>query len=263
MVLLAPHRILVAILRNLAHAVLGGIRRGGHRTTVWSEQERRAHGESIHKTLAPYVGDVSGQVGLEIGPGDNLEVCQQFLGAGSERMIAVERYSKPSSNDGRLAVLRAPIESMALHEEVDFAYSNDAFEHVADVPASMKAIYAALRPGGRFVSSIDLRGHNVFHKPGRSLDFLTCPDWLWKMMFSHIATTNRVRAHEFIDAATAAGFTVKRAEALAVADQAYVERIRPHLLPRYQGLSSQELAILQFLLVVERPASMSKARASG
>lgn len=262
MIQLPLRRIALAILRNQAHRLLGGIRRGGHRTAAWSADERRAHGERIHQALAPFVGDVSGQTGLEIGPGDNLEVCRQFLDAGSTRMLAVERYARPPDDDGRVAVLRSPIEQMDLHEEVDFAYSNDVFEHVANVPSAMRAIFAALKPGGRLVCSIDLRGHNVFNLPDRPLDFLSCPDWLWQLMFSHVATTNRVRPHEFLDAAVAAGFEVKEAVALDRADSAYVASVRPHLLKRFQRLSEGELSILQYLLVLQRPAAQGSQVAS-
>ncbi|MCW7541383.1 class I SAM-dependent methyltransferase [Aquabacterium sp. A7-Y] len=258
MVQLSPRQMVVAVLRNLAHRLLGGIRRGGHKTAVWSEEARRAHGESIYRVLSPYVGDVAGQTGLEIGPGDNLEVCGQFLKAGGEKMIAVERYAQPPQVNG-VSVLRAPIESMNLDRQVDFAFSNDAFEHVADVPVAMKAIYKALKPGGRFICNIDLRGHNVFNRPQRPLDFLTCPDGLWRMMFSHIATTNRVRAHEFVQAAEGAGFVVKTAKALASADPAYLASVKPHMLPRYQRINDEELGIVQYLLVLERPVSTRQA----
>lgn len=263
MIQLQAQRIAIAILRNQAHRLLGGIRRGGHRTATWSADERRAHGERIHQALAPYLGDVAGQTGLEIGPGDNLEVCRQFLDAGCERMLAVERYARPPDDDGRVALLRSPIEQMALHEEVDFAYSNDVFEHVANVPSAMRAIYQALKPGGRLVCSIDLRGHNVFNLPDRPLDFLTCPDWLWQLMFSHVATTNRVRPHEFLEAAVDAGFEVKEVVALARADPAYVAQIRPHLLKRYQQLPDSELSILQYLLVLVRPAALRQHEPAG
>jgi SAM-dependent methyltransferase len=169
-------------------------------------------------------------------------------------MLAVERYSRPSIEESRVALLCTPIEAMNLHEVADFAYSNDVFEHVADVSSAMRAIYSALKPGGRFVSSIDLRGHNAFNNPKRPLDFLTCPDWLWSVMFSHIATTNRVRAHEFVSAAMAAGFAIRSSEALVVADRGYVDAVRPHLLSRYQDLPIGELDILQLLLVADRVA---------
>ena len=70
-----------------------------------------------------------------------------------------------------------------------------------------------------------------------------------------------MRAHEFVQAAKAAGFVVKEARALATADPAYVESIRPHLLPRYRNLSNEELGIIQYLLVLVRPAQASRAAA--
>ncbi|MCW7541656.1 hypothetical protein OOT46_28045 [Aquabacterium sp. A7-Y] len=88
MVQLSPRQMVVAVVRNRAHRLLGGIRRGGHKAAVWSEEARRAHGESIYRVLSPYVGDVAGQTGLEIAPGDNLGVCGQFLKAGADRWWA-------------------------------------------------------------------------------------------------------------------------------------------------------------------------------
>jgi SAM-dependent methyltransferase len=151
-------------------------------------------------------------------------------------------------------VIRSQIEETEVPEEVDFAYSNDVFEHVLDAPATMRAVFRSLRPGGRFVNSIDLRGHNAFNNAQRPLDFLTCPDGLWRLMFSHIVTTNRVRAHDFVEMAKKAGFNVLKYEALATADEKYLKEIRPHLLPRYQELRDDDLRVLQLLLVLERPA---------
>lgn|SRR5262249_20059768 len=249
-----------AILRNQLHRISGGALRGGHRTTGWTDEQRLQHADGIFKTLYPYLGDLTGRVGLEIGPGDNLDVCRRCLDAGCRKMYAVERYARPVVGDGRVILVRSEIEeSQQLPEPVDFAYSNDVFEHVGDVPAAMRAIFAALRPGGRFVNSIDLRGHNVFSNPKRPLDFLTCPDWLWGLMFSHIVTTNRVRAHEFVRTSESTGFRVVRAEALATADKAYLDNVRPHLLPRYRLLPDTDLQTLQMLLVLERPAEPGAA----
>jgi hypothetical protein len=72
-------------------------------------------------------------------------------------------------------------------------------------------------------------------------------------MYSHIVTTNRVRVHEFIEAAEGAGFVVLKAHPLAAADEAYLEDVRPDLLPRYRGLPTDDLRVLQLLLVLERP----------
>jgi SAM-dependent methyltransferase len=248
-------RTIVAIARNQLHRFLGGAIRGGHRTREWPEEQQHAHAAGIYQAIVPYLGPLSESVGLEIGPGDNLDVCQRFLVAGCRRVYAVEKYARPTAPaDGRVVVLRAEIEDAGLPEPVDFAYSNDVFEHVRDVPGTMTAVFETLRPGGRFVSSVDLRGHNAFSNPRRPLDFLTCPDWLWGLMFSHIVTTNRVRVQEFVDAAKAAGFRVLEARATATADRAYLQALRPHLLPRYRQLPDDDLLTLQLLLVLEKPS---------
>ena len=167
-------------------------------------------------------------------------------------MYAVEKFAHPIQADARIVISRSEIEGTRLTERIDFAYSNDVLEHVSDVLATMQAVFALLRPGGRFVSSIDLRGHNAFNNPARPLDFLTCPDWLWRLMFSHMVTTNRFRAHAFMEAASSAGFRLVSTKALALATPDYLESIRPHMLPRFRGLPDSDLAILQLLLVLER-----------
>ena len=261
MLQLSAPNVLVSVLRNQAHRVLGGVRIGGHRTATWSPEHIAAHGRSIFSTVAPHFTEWRGKVGLEIGPGDNLEVCRLFLESGAARMLAVERYADPKSSDGRTCVLRQEIERLDVISAVDFAYSNDALEHVTSVQLSLQSVYRALRPGGRFVCSVDLRGHNVFNKPKRPLDFLTCPDWLWHLMFSHLATTNQVRAGELLRAATDTGFSVLGVNCLAKADAGYLRQVRPHLLPRYRELPDSDLEVLQILLVLEKPAERGECAA--
>jgi SAM-dependent methyltransferase len=257
MVLLKKRKIVAAVLRNQAHRLIGGALRGGHCTSAWTEPERRRHGEKIWATLSPHLGPVKGQTGLEVGPGDNLSVCVHCIEHGATRMYAVEQYAGMGSVPPKLQLILGKIEDTRLPEPVDFAYSNDVFEHVLDVPGAMRAIYAALKPGGRFVSSIDLRGHNAFGTEGRPLDFLTCPDWLYDLMGSHIVTSNRLRAQDFEREARSAGFEVEVSRALACADMAYVREVLPQVLPRYRLLGEKELATLQFLLVLRKRSTAS------
>ena len=254
MLQLSVHQIILAILRNQAHRFRVP-RRGGHRTTTWSPEQREKHSKEIFESLVPYVGSIVAKVGLEVGPGDNLDVCNQFLQAGCKRMYAVEKYSRiASESDGKIVAINSNIEGFIISEKIDFAYSNDVLEHVDDVLKTMESVYACLKPGGRFASSIDLRGHNVFNLPNRPLDFLSCPDWLWKLMFSHIATTNRVRGLELVAAAKKAGFAVVHALPLADASETYLAQIRPHFCARYRQLPEIDLRVLQLLLVLERLA---------
>jgi SAM-dependent methyltransferase len=238
-VLLQADKLAAAIARNQAHhlgisallrRLLARRERGGARWVSQPIDRSVDHVLDIFHLLFDHVGDVAGKVGIEIGPGDNLGVAYCFL--------------KDDVN--------GLFEEARLDEEVDFIYSNDVMEHVADVDAVFRAAHRLLRPGGVFLNNIDLAGHNAFSNQDRPLDFLTCPDPLWSLMFSHIVTTNRVRFSGFLAAATGAGFRIKEVIPLAKADPAYLRAVRPHLLPRYQALADDDLEMLQCLLVVQK-----------
>lgn len=241
-------RTAIAIARNQAHRILGGATRGGHRTRAWATESRAAHAQEIFDALAPHVGPVAGKTGLEIGPGDNLDVCRLFVGAGASRMVAAERFAHPTDIPSGVDLLVSVVECLALPpESIDFVYSNDVLEHVADVPAAFASIARVLKPGGVSVHSVDLRGHNTFNDPADPLSHLACPDWLYRLMHSHVVTSNRVRHHEFVAAAEAAGLETVRQEATAETATSYVARLRPRLLPRWRV--APHLGTLQLLLV--------------
>jgi SAM-dependent methyltransferase len=247
---------LIALARNQAHRVTGGALRGGHRVAGWSQAERDDHCREIVATLSPGLGDVTAQVGLEIGPGDNLGVCRLLVEHGCRRMLALEKFCHPTEIPERVVLQRQRVEDLQLDEPVDFALSNDVLEHVDDVRRTMQRVFAALKPGGLFVSSVDLRGHNMFRNPARPLDHLTAPDWLYRLLTSHIVTSNRVRCSELVDAALRSGFVVECCEAQATANPAYLKLLRPHLLAGYRSLKDSDLEVLQVLLVLRRPAAV-------
>jgi SAM-dependent methyltransferase len=247
-------KIVLAVARNQAKRLLGGAVRGGHRTSVWGSATRAAHAREIYHTVAPHLGPVVGKVGLEIGPGDNLDVCSIFVTAGASRMLAVERFAHNTAVPPGVELVQQEIETLNLPlDSIDFAYSNDVFEHVQDVAGAFKAVFATLRPGGLFVNSIDLRGHNSYSDPTRPLEHLTCPDWLYQLMHSHVVTSNRISASEFADAASDAGFLIEGTQALATAEQKYLDGLRPRLAARWRDLPNDDLGVVQLLLVLRKP----------
>jgi SAM-dependent methyltransferase len=152
----------------------------------------------------------------------------------------------------RLVLSNTLFEETCAAEELDFVYSNDVMEHVADPAAVFRAAYRVLKPGGLFINNIDLAGHNAFSNKARPLDFLTCSDWLWELMFSHIATTNRVRFSELVAAASSAGFRVNEIDTLVRAEPGYLGSLRSDMLPRYRALSDEDLSVVQCMMVVQK-----------
>ena len=269
---------------------LGKAERGGAEWSARSVESNVTHVLGIYDTFAPYLGDLPEKVGLEIGPGDNVGVAYCVLRHGARKMYLVEKYATIVADQKAVDVLAAlgarlpglhpepseviqvstadgalnrelmdlrqlNFEEVFVAEPLDFAYSHDVLMHVRDVNQVYRHAFRLLRPGGLFVNSIDLAGLNAFTDRQRPLDFLTCPDWLYSLMSSHIETSNRVRQPDLVSAAVGAGFEVTHKVALHKVDRAYLASIRPHLLERYRGLSDEDLEATQFLLVARKPES--------
>jgi len=211
--------------------------------------------------------DVGGKVGIEIGPGDNLGTAYRLLAVGAAKMYAVEKFASVADEWNRklfahlgdadtshLQHVRALFEDLNPADPVDFIYSLDVLEHVDPVPVFRHA-FRLLKPGGDFVHAVDFTGHNCFHDPKRPLDFLTCPDWMWKVLFSAMETTNRIRWSQLLRLASHSGFEIVRAHVVRRADAAYLASIRPHLLPRYQQLSDDDLSVMQCELHLRKAAT--------
>lgn len=244
----------VAVARNQVRRLLGGATRGGHTTQEWDASARAAHAVGIYDGIKPYLGSVTDKVGLEVGPGDNLDVCHCFIVAGARQMIAVERFAHVVKRPFGVTVLRDSVENIHLAEEsIDFAYSHDVFEHVNDVTGAFRSVFRVLKPGGLFINSIDLRGHNSFKDEKRPLEHLTCPDWLYSLMHSHVITSNRVGADRFTVFAQSVGFEVEELHPLVKADVGYVTDLLPRVLPRWRDRPLYEIGILQLLLVLRKP----------
>jgi SAM-dependent methyltransferase len=291
MVQLAWHRIALAIVENttkrlgvtaVIKGALGRNECGGVRWKQRPVRENVEHVRLIVDTIGRHLGDVRGDVGAELGPGDNIGASYAFLKRGARRMYAVEKFGSVAPDewcarilqgidevDGRapstgdvlingdfnhdlLRLQRSNFEAFEPEAPLDFVFSYDVLEHVEPEAVFRRAI-SVLKSGGRFVNVVDLTGHGVFYDLTRPLDFLTCPEWLWRLMFSHMETTNRVRLSALIAIAKASGFEIERAEPIRRADHAYLASIRAHLQPRYRRLADDDLSAMQTILVLRKP----------
>lgn len=273
MLQLPLHRFLLALGENAAkHVGLTDlikrlIRRGDCGGVRWTEQPLQnniGHVRSIAELVTRYI-DVRARTGLEIGPGDNLGAAFCLLVAGAQRVYAVEKFASiHSAWCERLyraidpAMRRRPEHIQSLFEDftppecIDFIYSHDVIEHV-DPPSIFRHAFKILKSGGDFVNMIDLTGHGVFYDLQRPLDFLTCPDRLYSLLFSAMETSNRVRWSQLLELARTSGFQVMYAAPIRRANPAYLAQIRPHLLPRYRALADDDLSVMQCILHLRKP----------
>jgi SAM-dependent methyltransferase len=255
---------------------------GGVRWRTRPIQENVTHVRNVAYVLTQQLGEVTGQVGAEIGPGDNLGVGYQFRKRGAARVYGVEKFGSVAADewsrqlfealdvhDGRaplaaeavtpdgfgagLALHRCLFEDFQPGEPLDFIVSYDVLEHV-NPESVFRHAFTLLRPGGRFVNVVDFTGHGPFYDMAQPLSFLTCPDWLWNLMFSGMETTNRVRHSEMLAMARAAGFHVSSSP-IRLAPEEHLARVRPHLLPRYQPLADDDLRVMQCLVVLTKPTA--------
>jgi len=253
---------------------------GGVRWVDQSLESNVRHVRHIASLVESHV-NVRNRVGAEIGPGDNLGASYCLLKAGASKIYAVEKFGSVAAdahcerlfmaidaevagnvtasevlqrgeswlrfNRAQLQHAHCLFEDFSPDEPIDFIYSHDVIEHVNPRSVFLHAS-EILTAGGDFLNVIDLTGHGVFYDLKRPLDFLTCPDWLWPMLFSAMETTNRVRWSELLQLAEDTGFQIIHAKPIRRADPNYLASIRPHLLPRYQALTDDDLSVMQCVL---------------
>ena len=282
-------KILLAITRNFLHKIrfttllrkiFRFTERGGHRLSELSIEKNAKLAVDIFKLFHPYLPNLKNKIGLEIGPGENIGVAYSFLKHGASHISLIEKFdsinlnknmikildkidsffpNKPNINKERLLKDKKLTVEISLFEETyfpsntyDFIYSNDVMEHISDSNLIFKKAKYVLKNQGIFINNIDLSGHNIFSNPKRPLDFLTCPDWLWSLMFSNIETTNRIRLNEFMNSAKRNGFKLLEVKPIIKIDLNYIKEIQPYLLDRYKEIDVKELEIIQCLLVTQK-----------
>ncbi len=107
------------------------------------------------------------------------EVLQRSLSP--ERLEAIRRaiVSPSLANEIRLEY-KAPWSDPRVveAESIDLILSQSVLEHVVDLPATYRALYQWLKPGGWMSHQIDLKSHNLTH---RWNGYRACSEGMWKL----------------------------------------------------------------------------------
>jgi len=143
----------------------------------------------------------------------------------------------PSPADTITAQYKAPWFDPRVIEEnsVDLVVSQSVLEHVVDLPATYKALYQWVKPGGWMSHQIDLKSHGI---STRWNGYRTCSDRLWEITLGRRPfMINRQPASVHLRLIQEAGFRL-------VTHQKFMRKDgirREELAPRWADISDDDL----------------------
>lgn len=225
---------------------------------------------------------------LEYGPGDLPGVAILMIAHGADQMVCVDRFPLVRMSPKNIQIAKIMLERLSsslrdraescfrqaaqpesgfdpkfidyliqpsglsgLVNEVDVVISRAVLEHVNDLPATFRDMYAALKPGGMAIHLVDLKSHGLHRQ--NPLDFLNWPTWLWSLMYGAKGVPNRLRANAYRHAVAQCGFELVAMTPTVLASPDDVRAVRPDLAKPFRGLSDEDLSWLGFWLVCRKP----------
>lgn len=228
-----------------------------------------------------------GKTLLEYGPGDTPGVALLMIAHGAQKVMCVDRFPMlslsgrnaralrelvaglpaPFRQRGEAAIRHDKDDAVSLRTEyveylvrpsglsglrakADLAFSRAVLEHVDDLAATFADMAAALKPGGTAIHQVDLKSHGLHRR--NPLDFLTWPESLWRLMYSHKGVPNRWRIDRYRDAIKGCGLNLERLSVTLRADLSHIEEVRPRLAAPFRDLPHEDLACLGFWVVCTR-----------
>lgn len=221
---------------------------------------------------------------LEYGPGDLPGVALLMVAHGAEAVICVDRFPLMQLSEKNLAVINdllsglgtverqraescflragdpvssfnpnriryriAPSGLSGLRDEIDLVLSRAVLEHVNDLPATFADMHAAMKRDAIAIHQVDLKSHGLHQ--ANPLDFLTWPDYLWRLMYSHKGVPNRLRVDAYRAILAQTGFDVISLEPTLLADLADMRAVRSALAAPFRHVSDEDLRWMGFWLV--------------
>ncbi len=244
----------------------------------------RHHAELVRRFVAqaPVHWQIAGKTFCEVGPSDCLAVAGFLLGKGVARVDLVEpsppvlhplqrkvlesiRQSglaldttfirgerELQLDETRVSYHNSFMESLAFEERYDYLFSFDVMEHVEDLHGFYSACRRVLKPGGQMFHSIDFSGHSEFEDPVPPLDYQTYPEWLYYLMYPPFYRTTRSFLSQHLQAMTGADFIIDGTKVVRRAEPDYLARVWPRLRNKARALPTEEVAILQAVVVSHR-----------
>ena len=153
-------------------------------------------------------------------------------------------------NTSAIEYIVKPQGSAGLESQIDMVYSGAALEHVTDLDATFIDMYKMLVPGGVAIHQVDLKSHGMHRK--NSLDFLTWPQWMWELMYSHKGVPNRWRINRYREIIEQSAFELALLEPISLYSSAIISEVKPYLIEKFKHISDEDLAWAAFWLVLHK-----------
>lgn len=208
---------------------------------------------------------------------DLMRLCIEMLGEQLPRLASVCRID-PAETEARYARLRAAstrsddpatisdgvIEYRAPADaadpglsdgSIDAIFSNSVLEHVP--PDAIERIHRAslrlLRPGGWIFHSVNCGDHYAYVDPKvHQLHYLRFSDREWARWNNAFLYQNRLRAHQFVDAARDAGFEIVR-DSSHVGPQRLEQLRTMTVAPEFARFTPEQLCITTVDFIGRKP----------
>lgn len=229
---------------------------------------------------------------LEYGPGDVPGVAMLMVAHGADQVQCVDRFPLVRMSPKNIQIVKLMLDRLpqvqgdrakacfkqtahpesgfnprfidylvrpsglsGLSSEVDLVISRAVLEHVNDLPATFRDMYAALKPGGIAIHQVDLKSHGLHRE--NPLDFLCWPTWLWSLMYSEKGVPNRLRVNAYRDVVAQSGLELLTLKPTLLASPDDVRAVRAELATPFKDLSEEDLSWLGFWLVCRKPIPQS------
>lgn len=145
-------------------------------------------------------------------------------------------------------------------DSVDCIFSNSVLEHVP--PAAIEGMYREgmriLAPGGIMFHSVNCGDHYAYvDRSIHQLHYLRYSDAQWRLWDNAFLYQNRMRAHEFVERAEAAGFDIVLNTARAT-EQRLRQLAETRVHAQFAGIPPERLCITSVDFIARKPGTASR-----
>lgn len=157
-----------------------------------SGEEKDLQGETHQQYAARIFQNYRNQAGVsrfhgrvaEVGPGRFSAIAKMFIADGCKSVDQVDRfrYEDPEPSPAVRRFLEPAETFFKANRGYDFIVSCAVLEHLSAPLGTIRAMTAALNPGGVMIHSVDCRDHGQFSSHLHDLSFLRIsPELYWPM----------------------------------------------------------------------------------